>query len=80
MPLWDDPLDELIAGLDRAVSPARDAFPGHFDVASWRSDLDALCELVMAATARPRDPDRVHHLQVDPRVVRAMENMRPRTG
>jgi len=74
-----DPLDELIAGLERAV-PARDDSPEHFDGASMRRDHVALLEFMQALLSRPRDPDRVRRLEADPRVVRAIENMRPRTG
>ena len=75
-----DPLDTLIDALD-AVAPAHDnSHDGHFDVASMQADHTALCELVATVTARPRDPDRVRRLQAEPRIQRAVENMRPRTG
>ena len=38
MAMWRDPLDELIADLERAVPAALDP-PGHDDVASMQNDL-----------------------------------------
>ena len=55
MAMWRDPLDELIADLERAVPGALDP-PGHDTVASMQEDHVYLCQHMQALLSRDPDP------------------------
>ena len=73
MAMWRDPLDELIADLERAVPPVHDAPEGYRDLASWQADLIGLSLHVQALLWG--GPEAVRRAEADPRVQRELANM-----
>ena len=79
MPLWRDPLDELIADLERTLPSASQSVE-----IGWTSEMLVGCQLLVRATMR-RTPEEVERLkQQDPRaraywayVKRMAERRRP---
>ena len=72
MAIWRDPLDELIADLERAVPAA--AGPSQYgNVASMSADLDCLTEHVHAVLSR--DPEKLRRVESDPRIQRGLESL-----
>ena len=70
MPLWDDPFDELLNALERAVPPpATDT--QRPSVAAMQADYAHVC-MFMSALLFSRDPDDLRRSKANPRIQRAL--------
>jgi hypothetical protein len=71
MPLWDDPFDELLNALERAVPPpATDT--QRPSVAAMQEDYFHVCVFVAALLSH--DPDQLSRAQATSRIQRALAN------
>ncbi len=72
MPIFRDPIDTLIADLERAVPAA--AGPSRYPhITVMSADLDCLSEHVEAVLSR--DPEKLRRVESDPRIQRGLESL-----